>query len=286
MLEGLVPKNIAALNIKTSKVPGGIGYQGTDSPIYPGDGETPFRSSEIIPFSITCTTITNWQFASFVKATNYITEAERFGWSYVYREAVLDKDLIDQSVLGLSWWCKIDGASWRTPKGPSRTLQLYKNHPVVHVSYNDALAFANWIGGDLPTEAEWEHAARGGQKDVRYPWGNHELNQKSPQCHVGQIMLKDVSVTKIGPVEEESFAPNGYGIFSMVGNVWEWTRDTADEKADNVEGANPRKILKGGSYMCHHHSFFRYRIAARISNTIDTSTGHTGFRVVFKTTNF
>lgn len=265
----------------TISIPGGKALIGTDNPVFPGDGEGPLRQTTISPFTITPTAITNLQFAEFVFETGYKTEAERFGWSFVFRNAVEDKRLIDTYAEAVPWWCKIKAADWLDPKGPATQIDNFAYLPVVHVSWNDAAAFAMWAGGRLPSELEWEHAARGGLQDVRYPWGDDAPNEGDCKCHVGQIKAPHLRAREIGPVRADSYEANGYGLFNMVGNVWEWTTDTASSPATDDKSALPRKILKGGSYMCHPDTCFRYRIAARISNTLDATTGHMGFRVVF-----
>ena len=230
---------------------------------------------------MTATAVTNQQFATFVGATGYRTEAERYGWSFVFAGALGRTEHVEGRVAELPWWCGVQGADWLHPKGRDSSIADRERLPVVHVSYNDAAAFAMWCGGRLPTEVEWEHAARGGKSDVRYPWGDDEPNAADPKCHFGKTGSPAADPEEVGPVAADSFAANGYGLYNMVGNVWEWTSSGFDAGCGSLPGLVPRKTLKGGSYMCHPHYCFRYRIAARISNTIDTSTGHTGFRVVF-----
>ena len=266
--------------LEVVQVPGGQALVGTDNPVFPGDGEGPLREIKLGAFQITPTAVSNLQFAKFVSETGYKTEAERFGWSYVFRDAVVDKDLFEPGVEMLPWWCKIEKADWLNPNGSGRLIEGFEHLPVVHVSWNDATAFAMWAGGRLPTEVEWEHAARGGLRDVVYPWGNEEPGANNRKCHFGQINAPELTPVEIGPLPVEAYDANGYGLYNMVGNVWEWIADTADAKANGIDGGVPRKYLKGGSYMCHPDTCYRYRIAARISNSIDTSTGHTGFRIV------
>ena len=262
-------------------VPGGRALVGTNRPVFPEDGEGPLRERTVAPFRMTTTTITNRQFAAFVGETGYRTEAERHGWSFVFSGALVGTEDVEGLVADLPWWCRVERADWRHPKGRGSSIAGRERLPVVHVSYNDAAAFAMWCGGRLPTEAEWEHAARGGRLDVRYPWGDDEPDCADPKCHFGRIDSAETDPEAVGPVAADAHAPNGYGLFNMVGNVWEWTSSGADEEQGPIGSLVPRKTLKGGSYLCHPDSCFRFRIAARISNTIDTSTGHTGFRVVF-----
>ena len=262
-------------------IPGGRALVGTNYPVFPEDGEGPLRERAIASFQITPTSITNRQFAAFVGDTGYRTEAERCGWSFVFVGALDHTEHVGGRVAGLPWWCRVHGADWLHPKGRGSSAAGLDRLPVVHVSYNDAAAFAMWSGGRLPTEVEWEHAARGGLFDVRYPWGDGEPDSADPKCHFGQAVSPEADGDEIGPVSADAFSANGYGLYNMVGNVWEWTSSNADVERGSDGSLVPRKTLKGGSYMCHPDSCFRYRIAARISNTIDTSTGHAGFRIVF-----
>ncbi len=278
-LAAQVIDRVNALN--TDPKPGRKAFLGTNNPVFAGDGEGPLRRVQIDPFHMTATTITNFQFSAFVVETGYKTEAERFGWSFVFRDAVADRKLIDRHVAAAPWWCKIIDADWVNPRGTAPISRDFEKLPVIHVSWNDAQAFAMWAGGRLPTEAEWEHAARGGLGDVKFPWGDKEPTRRDQKCHFGQIEVPHLLPEKIGPIPAVSFEANGYGLFNMVGNVWEWTTDTAQPKSFEPPGSAPSKYLKGGSYMCHPKTCYRYRIAARIFNTIDTTIGHTGFRVVF-----
>ena len=271
----------ASPRIDARKVPGGRALVGTNRPVFPGDGEGPLRERTVAPFRMTTSAITNRQFAAFVGETGYRTEAERCGWSFVFIGALTRTEDVEGQVAELPWWCRVRGADWLHPRGRDSGLDGLDGLPVVHVSYNDAAAFAMWCGGRLPTEVEWEHAARGGRADVRYPWGDDEPDAADSKCHFGQAGSPAVDPKEVGPVAADAFAANGYGLRNMVGNVWEWTSSGSDEDCGSIGSLVPRKTLKGGSYLCHPDSCFRYRIAARISNTIDTSTGHAGFRVVF-----
>ncbi len=273
-------------------VPGGIGLIGTDTPFFLIDGEGPLRKARIKPFRIGATTVTNAEFAVFVEETGFVTEAERFGWSFVFWAQVPDSVGPTRAVAGVEWWRVVEGASWRDPNGPGTGPDTWHpDHPVVHVSWNDATAFARWAGGRLPTEAEWEHAARGGLGDVAFPWGVQEPNDTDYQpCNIWQGRFPDTNLLLDGhdtTAPAHSFDPNGYGLFNMVGNVWEWTSETyrvrslRKEVKDRLKQMKGYRLSKGGSFLCHKSYCFRYRIAARSGTSPDSTTTHQGFRVVW-----
>lgn len=271
------------------QVPGGSALVGTDAPQMPMDEEAPLRRKTLRPFEIMDGTVTNAQFGAFVADTGFVTEAERFGWSFVFQHNVHAEAGTTQQVVGVEWWHRIEGATWDQPDGPGGAPAL-PDHPAVHVSWADARAFAKWAGGRLPTEAEWEHAARGGLGDVPYPWGVVPPDDAAHQpCNIWQGRFPTVNLKLDGygaTAPSVSFAPNGYGLYNMVGNVWEWTADAARlrslSKAKQAAHHWPKgsKLLKGGSFLCHASYCFRYRIAARTGSTPDSSTSHQGFRLV------
>ena len=265
---------------------------GTARPLIPNDGEELRRSKPLQPFRITTTTITNVDFAAFVEATGYQTEAERIGWSFVFWSQVPETIPLSQAILGLEWWRKIDGANWRDINGPGTAGSAWHpDHPVVQVSWSDAKAYAAWVGGRLPNEAEWEHAARGGVGDVPYPWGTQEPDDTGfLPCNIWQGVFPKVNTAADGYVTTapaRSFEPNGYGLFNTMGNVWEWTsdlyRNRSLKKAARVRETSMAgyRVSKGGSFLCHRSYCWRYRIAARSANSPDSATPHIGFRVVF-----
>lgn len=274
------------------EIPGGKAFVGTDHPILVDDAEGPLRRKTVAPFRIGVTTITNAQFAEFIDATGYVTEAERFGWSFVFWSQVPERIGPTQGVVDVEWWRRVEGANWRDINGPGTAGTAWMpDHPVVQVSWNDARAYAEWIGGRLPTEAEWEHAARGGLGDVPFPWGEQEPDDTAHfPCNIWQGRFPDTNLGHDGyltTAPAQSFAPNGYGLYNLVGNVWEWTsepfrirslRRQAKARQASMKGY---KLAKGGSFLCHKSYCFRYRIAARTGNSPDSTTTHTGFRVVW-----
>lgn len=273
------------------KIPGGKAMVGTREAFIPLDCESPLRQQKLAPFLMGATTVTNAQFAAFIAATGYVTEAERFGWSFVFWAQVPESLGATQAVQNVQWWRRVEGAMWSAPNGPGTEEAALADHPVVHVSWNDAKAYADWVGGRLPSEAEWEHAARGGLGDVRFPWGDQDPNDSDfTPCNIWQGQFPDVNTARDGyqatsPVR--AFEPNGFGLFDMAGNVWEWTAEPfrlrsmkKEIKARQAE-IKGYKLLKGGSFLCHKSYCYRYRIAARSGNTPDSTTTHQGFRVVW-----
>ena len=266
---------------------------GSDDGILPQDGEGPSRLVQVRAFSIDPYAVTNRWFAAFVDETGYRTEAESFGWSYVFRNflaAAVRGNAISREA---PWWLRVDGACWRNPEGPGSSVEARQDHPVVQVSWTDAQAFARWAGGRLPTEAEWEYAARGGLEGRRFPWGDAEPGDAGPTpCNIwqGRFPERDTGADGFaGAAPVDSFAPNGFGIHNAVGNVWEWCADPyrlrslrRDMKQRDRAAVQTRsRVLKGGSYLCHRSYCYRYRPAARIGSPPDTATGHIGFRLAY-----
>ncbi len=274
-------------------IPGGRAEVGTDAPIFEGDGEGPRRFVMLAPFRLDEAAVTNLRFRRFVDATGYVSEAERYGWSFVFAGHLSADNGGSARVSGAEWWRKVEGACWRAPEGPGSDLAERMDHPVVHVSHRDALAFAAWAGGRLPSEAEWEHAAHGGLTGAMFPWGDREPDEAGfLPCNIwqGAFPERDTGADGYrGTAPVRAFAPNGYGLFQMCGNVWEWNADAFRVRslkraaaAVNMTAAREgRHLLKGGSFLCHRSYCFRYRIAARIGNSSDSSTSHTGFRLAY-----
>ena len=272
---------------------GGSFLMGTSDPEqFPLDGESPVREININNFYIDTKTVTNREFKVFIDKTGYKTDANKFGWSFVFHKFISRRtsSQVTEAVSGAEWWRKVEGASWNHPEGPGSNIKKRMDHPVVHVSWNDAMSYANWIGKRLPTEAEWEFSARGGMEQKKYPWGDSLTPDGIHKCNIWQGVFPNKNTKSDGyesTAPSISFEPNGYGIYNASGNVWEWCNDwfTTNHINNGQIQTNPKgpktgttKVTKGGSYLCHDSYCNRYRVSARTATTPDTSTGHTGFR--------
>lgn len=297
-------------------IAGGTFRMGSDAH-YPE--EAPSHQVSVDGFWIDSYAVTNLEWKRFVKETGYVTLAERAPLAADYPDAKPEM-LVAGSVVfqrpqqrvnldnHYNWWVWVTGADWQHPEGPGSNLNGRERHPVVQVAWEDVAAFASWAGKALPTEAEWEYAARGGLDGAEYCWGDEWMPRGKPMANTwqGEFPVENLLLDKYertSPVG--SFPPNAYGIYDSAGNVWEWTADWYQDHADvaqsccaisNPRGgeraasvdpaepgdATPRKVLKGGSYLCAPNYCRRYRPAARIPQPIDTSTGHVGFRCVVR----
>ena len=257
---------------------------------YPGDGEGPVHEVELGPFRIDRYAVTNAAFATFADATGWRTDAERYGWSYVFAGLLPDDFPDTRGVVGAEWWRQVFGADWRHPEGPHSDLAARELHPVVHVSWNDAAAFCAWTGTRLPSEAEWEYAARGGIEGHAFPWGDelepvgeHRMNAFQGRFPDGNTVADGYLAT--APVD--AYEPNGYGLCNVTGNVWEWCADWLDvdyytrSPRHDPRGPDSAKsrVQRGGSYLCHVSYCRRYRVSARFGSEAESSTGNAGFRV-------
>lgn len=273
--------------VKKKRLKGGIFRMGSKKSCQAGDGEEPVRTIAVPDFALGIYTVTNAQFASFVRETQYETTAEKCGWSFVFDATGAS---LDQPG---SWWAKTRAACWRTPEGQGSDFSDRTNHPVVHISWQDATAFAKWAGGRLPTEAEWEFAGRGGMDQKKYPWGNGAAEERY-RCNIwrGRFPHENTAADGYaGTCPVDAFEPNRFGLYNMVGNVWEWTADWFSRDYHAVSGidVNPQgphvgsgKVLKGGSHLCHRSYCARYRLSARSASAPDMTTSHIGFRVAFQ----
>ena len=243
--------------------------------------ERPVHEVRLSPFRLAATTVTNDEFAAFAAATGHVTDAERYGSSAVFQLLVAPDADVAGPVPETPWWLNVRGATWRAPEGGTSTVAGRGDHPVVHVSWNDAAAYAAWAGARLPTEAEWEHAARGGLEGRRFPWGD-ELRA----CNIFRGDFPDRPSGRVGTVAANAGEPNGFGLLQAVGNVWEWCADWfsatyyLESPLDDPPGppAGSERVLRGGSYLCHDSYCRRYRVSARTGNTPDSSAGNVGLR--------
>ena len=281
--------------------------------------EAPVHEVTVDGFWMDRHTVTNDQFSLFIEATQRVTSAERPPNTEDYPGA-LPEMLVPASVVfqkpnhrvdlsnPYNWWTYVPGADWRHPRGPESTIEELGNHPVVHLAYSDAIAYAKWANKEIPTEAEWEFAARGGLERATYTWGDDAFPDGQMMANTWQGEFPNENLLSDGyewtaPVG--SFPPNGYGLYDMAGNVWEWTTDWFQEQhqiaksccgAINPRGGDPeksydprtpdvkipRKVMKGGSYLCAPNYCLRYRPAARMAQPIDTSTCHLGIRCIVR----
>lgn len=256
------------------------------------DGEAPVHTVRVGAFTVDATCVTNNDFAMFVAATGYVTDAERYGFSALFHLA-LGAPVSD--VIGrfphAPWWLGVRDADWAHPFGRDSDLSRLGDHPAVHISHADAQAYCHWAGRRLPTEAEWEVAARGGLHGERYPWGSDLEPTRGWPCNIWQGHFPTHNTGADGyfataPVR--TYAPNSYGLWQVVGNVWEWCADWFDpayyrtSPRDDPAGPDTgnTRVLRGGSYLCHPSYCNRYRVAARFGNTPDSSMGNAGFRTV------
>ncbi|KAF2353231.1 Sulfatase-modifying factor enzyme [Trinorchestia longiramus] len=267
-------------------IPGGEFTMGTDTPIFAADGEGPERRVHLKPFFLDIYEVSNAQFAKFVKETNYVTEAEKFGNSFVLEVELSDsvKSKITQAVAAAPWWLPVEGADWRHPSGPGTNRVDAWHHPVVHVSWTDAQTYCRHLNKRLPTEAEWERACRGGKEGRLFPWGNNFTPGGVHRANTWQGQFPNVDDGTdgcVGRCDVSRFPPNPYGLHNMVGNVWEWVDDwwTVDHvSAESPPPTGTEKVKKGGSFMCTQQYCYRYRCAARSQNTPDSTASNLGFR--------
>ena len=284
------------------RIEGGTFLMGTDSDQqWESDGEGPVREVHVDSFYIDACAVTNADFEKFVEDTGYETDAEKFGWSFVFRYHLpakyADQLAKTHAVQGLTWWLAVPGAFWRRPYGERSDLRGRMDHPVVHISWNDAIHYAQWAGKRLPHEAEWEMAARGGLEQKIYPWGDNLHPRGKHRCNIwqGKFPEKDTGEDGYkGTCPVDAFSANGFGLYNVSGNVWEWCTEwfspdwhlhVNDETRVNPTGPIGRdegtaKLQKGGSHLCHHTYCNRYRVAARTGNTPDSATTNAGFRCV------
>ncbi|MGB1010447.1 MAG: formylglycine-generating enzyme family protein [Thiolinea sp.] len=271
-------------------IPAGTFSMGSAKSPYPEDGESPVRSVTLDSFKISSCAVSNSAFSAFIAATGYVTDAERKGHSFVFVDEYKPGSGADkvESLPHAPWWLQVPGVSWRYPYGDD--AEALPDYPVVHVSYHDALAYCHWAQCRLPTEAEWEYAARGGLEGKVFPWGDVLEPKGEHRSNVWQgVFPKHNTATDgyAGLAPVNSFPANGYGLYNMTGNVWEWCADRFSRLHGPQALQNPRGplsgskfVMKGGSFLCHHSYCMRYRVAARTSNVPEATALNIGFRVV------
>ena len=281
------------------KIEGGQ-FQFGETRYYPEEG--PVEQILVDSFEIDATEVTNGQFEKFVKATGYVTEAEKGLSAELYPNipsefrapgsAVFVAPTQNSDGTADVWWQFVAGATWKTPSGPGSSIKGRKHYPVVHVTFSDASAYANWLGRRLPTEQEWEYAARGGISDAKFSWGDESPHTVKPKANIWQGTFPHNNdgidgFQGVAPVG--CFSPNNYGLYDITGNLWEWTETAyhADRQMDyRSEGFDPRqpgvtlKTIKGGSFLCSDNYCQRFRPAARQGQDITLATSHIGFRTV------
>ena len=267
---------------------GGWFRMGADDGPHPEDGEGPVREVFLDSFSLAETAVTIADFAEFVTATGYRTVAEQIGNSFVFH-SFCNPDAALPAPVQAPWWRQVPGACWHSPHGPNGALDVHSNHPVTHIARQDAIAYCRWSGTRLPTEAEWEFAARGGLEAQPFPWGDTLAPGGAHRCNLWQGTFPDTNTAEDGypgtaPVT--AFAPNGLGFYNMTGNVWEWVDDRFTTAHTPRPVRNPkgplngaRFVAKGGSYLCHDSYCTRYRTSSRQSLQPTTTTGNLGFRI-------
>lgn len=273
-------------------VPAGTFKMGAmDHEVRESDGEGPIREVKLEAFYVDKTTVTNEQFSHFIEDTGYKTEAERFGWSFVFR-ALIPKSKVrklkSQTVNGLDWWFAIEGATWKKPTGSGSNIKKIMDHPVVQVSWNDARAYCQWAGKRLPYEAEWECAARGGLETKIFPWGDDLEPEGKHAMNVwqGKFPLQNTMADGfLATAPAKHYKPNGFGLYNVTGNVWEWCMDYWSHTPYAFSNDNPKgpgsgdqRVCRGGSFLCHKSYCNRYRNSARTSNTPDSASSNFGFR--------
>ncbi|NDW01745.1 formylglycine-generating enzyme family protein [Salipiger sp. PrR002] len=278
------------LRARLRDIPGGFFEMGARKSTFASDFDSPRRKVHVSPFAIAPHAVTNAEYARFVADSGYRTVAEREGWSYVFHLLLDRPEDWPVSPPGLRWWRRVDGAFWSSPEGPGSDITERQDHPVAHIAWFDALAYCTWAGLRLPFEAEWERAARGGLERMKFPWGNALEPGGRFAMNTWQGRFPDENTAAdgyIGTAPVGSYEPNGFGLYNMTGNVWEWVQDwfgpRVPSKSVPRDPKGPEsgtsKVQRGGSFLCHVSYCDRYHVHSRTSNDPDSSTSNSGFRV-------
>jgi sulfatase modifying factor 1 len=279
-------------------IPEGIYKIGTNQADgFPIDKEGPQVILEHSAFEIDATTVTNRAFASFIEATGYVTEAEKFGWSFVFHYFLSEETKRKSRLVpNMGWWYAVEGADWRHPEGADSSIEDREEHPVVQVSRNDAVVYCQWAGKRLPTEAEWEIAAKGGTDFEKYYWGTELLENNTYHCNIWQGNFPYANTLEDGfanTAPAKWYESNAYGLYQPIGNVWEWCsnparidlaefqKNSSQDFWEQWQGVDDNLYAtRGGSFLCHQSYCKRYRIAARNGNTAQSAANNLGFRCV------
>jgi formylglycine-generating enzyme required for sulfatase activity len=285
------PDVTAELRDRLKPVPGGIFEMGARKSTFVSDFDSPRRKVKLRPFLMSPFSVTNADYARFVAATGYQTVAEQEGWSFVFHLMLDTPEAWPVTPPGLTWWRKVDGACWSAPEGIGTDTAGREDHPVTHIAWYDALAYCRWSGLRLPTEAEWERAARGGLAKQKFPWGNEMMpgGAYAMNTFQGDFPTRNSAEDGwAGTAPVNAFRPNGYGMFNMTGNVWEWVGDRFGPRppTGRLPEFDPRgpdtgtaRVQRGGSFLCHVSYCDRYHVHSRTRNDPDSSTANCGFRV-------
>ncbi|MGH1576036.1 formylglycine-generating enzyme family protein [Planktotalea sp.] len=273
------------------EIRGGIFEMGARKSTFPADLDSPRAKVKVSSFLISPYSVTNAQFAAFVSDTGYVSVAEREGWSFVFHLFLDQPNKWQISPPGLPWWRKVDGAYWAAPRGPESSWHDIPDHPAVHITWSDALAYCTWAGLRLPREAEWERAARGKLAKAKFPWGNAFRPNGETQMNTWQGDFPKTNTgafSRTGTAPVTAYEPNTFGLYNMTGNVWEWVQDyfgpiPSSAKRPVFDPTGPKngdwRVQRGGSHLCHVSYCDRYHVHSRSSNDPDSSTGNCGFRV-------
>lgn len=284
------PERRVELRARLVSVPGGFFDMGARKSHFAADLDSPRRKVRLSPFLMSPHAVSNADFTRFVDETGYRTVAEVEGWSFVFHLFLGAEAGRWPAPPGIEWWRAVPGAYWAAPEGPGSSVRGRENHPAVHVAWHDAMAYCRWAGLQLPTEAQWERAARGGLARRKFPWGDQREPDGQHRMNVwqGRFPVENSGADGfVGTAPVDAYPPNGYGLYNMTGNVWEWVADRFGPPSLSArplqDPTGPEtgvtRVQRGGSYLCHDSYCDRYHVHSRTQNPPDSSTGNLGFRV-------